>query len=81
MRYITSKKVMIDVQARVNTVPALEAIERYLRVKDENIARGNMVVAKRVEMSLKEYKSSEVDRIAQLVESMRVKKVIVMSFG
>jgi hypothetical protein len=54
---------MIDINARITTVPALEMLERYLRIK-EDIARGSMVVAKKIEMNLKEYKSSEVESIA-----------------
>ena len=54
---------MIDINAKITTVPALEMLERYLRIK-EDIARGSMVVAKKIEMNLKEYKSSEVEGIA-----------------
>ena len=54
---------MIDINARIITVPALEILERYLRIK-EDIARGSMVVAKKIEMNLKEYRNSEVENIA-----------------
>ena len=53
---------MIDVNARVTTVPALEILERYLRIK-EDIARGSMVVAKKIEMNLKECSTSELEKI------------------
>lgn len=82
MKYLTEMKVgkLIDVNSKITTVPALEALERYLRIK-EDIARGSMVVAKRIELNLKEYKSSEVDRIAEMINNMKVKKITVMSFG